>query len=336
MAKTKRDKQVSIEMRGGFFLDAVIQPKRRGGLRARTDRPRVNVTADYVRSLPLTDRDRQIVRYLGEIGYATTTQLFRLFFHDLAHPEKEAQRRLLKLWLWHVLDRMPGSGLPKYGLRHELVYSPGKAGVLMLDEQDPEGSRWRKRRGTALMCHNVLLSQVLVGLADTATSLGWTWSFYGERTASAQFEEKGHTVKMRPDGVLFVSRDGTNYHRAIFLEMDTSMRELNSLKQKVLHYDMYMTSEAWNTRYPRFPDVWFIFWAAAAGGLDCSAERSREHQARNRLNLVASYLRAWRSLKGLNWLLAEWNDAAAGRVTMMDDGWNWRQTDLFPGGFTGS
>jgi hypothetical protein len=318
MAKTTQHRQqVEFIRPDGFSLAGAAQPKSRGGLRNKTERPNVTISADYLRTLPLTERDRQIVRYLSEVGYATTAQLYHLFFHDLAHPEKEAQRRLLKLWSWHVLDRMPGTGLEKYGIWSQLVYSPGKAGLLMLDEEDPEGGKWRKRRGTALMSHNVLLSGYLVDLAATADRIGWTYSFHGERTASVEFQQDGRWLRMRPDGLLFLGSSSPCAERILFLELDTSMSEVDNCAQKIIQYERYFLSGVWKLQYRQFPTVLFILWAASPGGLGPEANEQRRRRADARLWQVGNFVTSWRrqGAKEVEFVLARWDVAGSGKVS---------------------
>lgn len=295
-------------------------------LRRKTDRPDVRVTPDYLRNLPLYERDRDLVRYLGEIGYATTDQLARMFFAHTRQPLKQAQARLLQLWQWRLLDRAPGSGLEKYGIHAQLVYSPGEAGLLMLSEDDPEGHKLRKRRGTNLMYHNVLLSEALTGMADIIQDSDYDLIFYGERGVYTTFQWQERVVKMRPDGLLYI--EGAQKELPLFLELDTGMRAVDSFRAKVLQYDLYFRSNAWKTQYGMFPGVGVIVWAAhSQPGWN---EPARIDKAERRLVQTMEYIKKQHPDPTVRWMFARLDQACTGKWLVLDRQGAVHETSLFP------
>ena len=190
-------------------------------LRYQKQRLDVDVTQDYLSSLSLLESDLNLVNYLGEIGYVTTEQVSRMYYALHKAPLKSAQKRLIQLWKWHLLERSPCTGLEKYGLQPQLVYSLGKAGNLMLSESDAEGTKRRKPRGKVLMLHNILLGEMLIGLMTKGRKKEWNLSFRGERSSAVQFEYNERRIKMRPDGLLFFNNDAKNIETPVFVELDT-------------------------------------------------------------------------------------------------------------------
>ena len=147
--------------------------KRPHSLRCKTQRPDMDVTLEYAHSRHMRDSDLDLISHLGQLGYATTEQVSRLFFDEYKFPLKLAQKRLYQLWEWHVLDREPGDGQEEYDIPQQLVYSLGKAGNLILDESDPEGSKKRKKPGKLLRLHNLLLGEMLAGMSDFVSKTKW-------------------------------------------------------------------------------------------------------------------------------------------------------------------
>ena len=235
--------------------------KRPHSLRCKTQRPDMDVTLEYAHSLHMRESDLDLVRHLGQLGYATTEQSSRLFFDEYARPLKAAQVRLAHLWEQHVLDREPGAGQEEYAIPQQLVYSLGKAGNLILSESDPEGSKKRKKPGKLLMLHNLLLGEMLVGMSDFESATGWKYDFFGERGAAVQFEYNERRIKMRPDGLLYLNNEEEDIETPLFIELDTSMRNIDHFRGKVIQYNSYFASNKWKARFEIFPYVAVVVWA---------------------------------------------------------------------------
>jgi len=277
----------------------------RGGLSFRRDRPERAITSSYVRNLPLTERDRQMLRYLGEIGYATTDQLTRLFWPG--RVLRTASRRLLRLWEMWVLDRQPFYLLPDYGFPRQLAYMLGRAGVKMLTDVDENA---RQRDGTLLMAHNVLLGEAIIRLTEKARSLGpgHSLSFHGEAATCTAFQWHDKWIRMRPDGLALAEYvDGTEQKEVSFyLEFDRSTQPVRHFVGKMRQYEFYLRSHEWKKELPAFPGILVVVWTRCRPKEEESPEEvvsRRQTIAEKRLGrIVEELLSATRgTAHGLRW-----------------------------------
>lgn len=270
-----------------------------GGLNYCRDRPDAAVTSSYVRNLPLMERDREIVRYLGEIGFATTDQLARLFWPG--RLVRTASRRLLKLWRMWVLDRQPCYRLPRFGYPAQLVYMTGRAGVKML--RDVDGNA-RRRDGTLLMAHNVLLGEAVVRLAETARRVGakCRLGFRGEGAVATSFKWNEYWVRMRPDGLIRLAVKGRDV--PFFVEFDRGTQPASHFAVKARQYELYRRTDAWRARYASFPGVMVVVWAghqAEKGESPEDTAARRRKIAGERLDRVIEQLDAATRHQRLRW-----------------------------------
>ena len=318
--------EVISDRPGGSTLGTLAVFRQRG-VRCKTERPDVPITPQYLCKLRLSERDREILRYLNEIGYATSGQLTQLFFANAAYPMKLASKRLVLLWQWSVLDRTPSNGLEVFGVQTQLVYSPGPAGILLLSADDPEGKK-RKRRGTVLLRHNALLGETVVGIVQTVRTQGWGCTFYGEQGTYTKFQHDGKWVKMRPDGLLYIRHPEGAAELSMFLEMDTSGRELETYTAKVLQYEMYLQSRSWASSHSTFPGVAVIVWASDPAGLTPEAQARRIKLAEARLQRVVAWVKARRRNLGIRWLFARLDQAQADDWRLLTEKGEVRQVHL--------
>ncbi|MCP4542438.1 MAG: hypothetical protein GY832_35390 [Chloroflexi bacterium] len=315
MSKNRFSKKTLVDRPGGVTLSAPSEPEWRM-LRYKMEREPAKITLTYLHSLPLTDRDRNIVMYLGEIGYASTEQLARLFFYQSTDPPRRASRRLKRLWELHILDRTPGHDPSRYGIRLQLVYMLGRAGIMLLGERNIDGAKAYKKRTTTLMAHNTLLGEALVDLTQTARALGdWQVRFYGERGAYAQFEYQGHSVKMRPDGLIVLDHITSGRERSIFAEMDTGTDTLNVYVTKVRQYEWYFRSNAWTTKYHLFPGIVVLVWVATRGK---ATLEQRQQISESRLCRVMDRVQDRIKEKSIRWFFARLDQAGSGYWRIMD------------------
>lgn len=284
--------------RGSFGL---VRPPRSCSQRdfeCRRQRPKVSITASYARGLFLNGRDRAIIRFVSEIGYATTRQLRRLFWDDNA--PRAAAERLLELWRLWVLDRQPFFRLSDYGLRPQLVYMLGRAGVKMMRDLDDNVTR---RRGTLLMPHNVLLCEALVRLVEAAraTNRQHNLNFYGEAVSRATFKWDGQWIKMRPDGLIDLQLEGQDL--PFYVEFDRNTRPISHFSGKVKQYGLYRRSKEWKSRYSVFPGILVIVWSKyQVDGLseDEAADR-RGGRVQRRLDGIIKHLQSATRDPALRW-----------------------------------
>jgi hypothetical protein len=247
----------------------------------------------------LVERDRHIVRYLGEIGYATTRQLARLFWPG--RLVGTASRRLLKLWKMWVLDRQPCHRLPDFGLPAQLVYMPGRAGVKMLRDVDENA---RRPSGTLLMAHNVLLGEAVVRLTEGARRRGpgCGLSFCGEGAVCTTFKWNDDWVRMRPDGLISFQVDGREI--PFYVEFDRDTRPVSHFAAKARVYELYRRTDHWRRRRATFPGVLVVVWTdyhAAEGESPEEASARRRQIAANRLHRVIDELAGAARHRGLRW-----------------------------------
>jgi hypothetical protein len=261
----------------------------------------------------MLESDRELVKYLGEVDYATTEQVSRMYYAKHADPLKLAQKRLTKLWQWHVFDRTPCNGLEKDGIAQQLVYSLGKAGNLMLDEADDEGDKQRKPHGMALMLHDLLLGELLVGLSAFGSKTGWAYQFFGERRAAVQFEYDEKRIDLRPDGLLFMNNEEADIETPLFIELDDSTLNLDHFLGKAVQYNAYFASNKWKSRFEKFPYVAVVICGNA---LDDDAKQQSKADARIQ-RIVAKVKGEGKWTQGYNWLFARLDQAQLGHFSML-------------------
>ena len=318
MADRKIGKEVVRDRRGGTSSGGqrpapAGNGKRPHSLRYNTQRPDVDVTQEYLFSLRLLESDRELVKYLGEVGYATTEQVSRMYYAKHKDTLASARQRLTQLWEWHVFDRTPCNGLEKYGIAQQLVYLLGKAGNLMLDEAEDEGDKRRKPHGTALMPHDLLLGELLIGLSAVGRKTGWGYVFYGERGALVQFGHNEKRIKLRPDGLLFMNHNAVGLEIPLFVEMDTSMRETDHFRGKAAQYNAYWASKVWTDHFEKFPHVAVV---VCGNALDDAAKRQRLADARIQ-RIIAKVKGEGKWTLGYNWLFARLDQAKLGHFSML-------------------
>jgi len=241
----------------------------------RDERPEVSITPSYVRSLYLTDRDRAVLRFLSEVGYATTDQLRRLFWPHDTGTSHIASKRLLSLWKKWVLDRQPFQRAGDYGLSPQLVYMLGRAGVRILQDLDETVTQ---REGMLLVPHNVLLGEAIVKLAEAARDLGegYNVNFYGEAAAREVFKWDGNWVKMRPDGLVDLEVEGKEL--PFYVEFDRDTHPISHVVAKVKQYSLYRKSNSWKQKRKVFPNILLVVWSKYELGDGLSKEEAAERR----------------------------------------------------------
>jgi hypothetical protein len=293
-----------------------LQPKY---LSYSTVRPEVAISRAYVRSLRLTNRDRQIIRFIGEMGYATTDQIARLWFGHVTRPRRGANKRLKDLWEMHLLDRNPDAALERYGLPVQLIYMLGRAGATLLSEE-PTAPNHIRRPGF-LMTHNVLLTEAAVRLTTACWDAG-TYKLVVRGEQYQSFEWNGRAVKLRPDGLFCLRSEGREI--PFFVELDTGTKGLDSFLTTRLQYELYYRSETWRDLHRRFPGVLIVCCRA---GSDAD---SRHRRACRRAEQVLELIREHRDQVGVQWFFTTLDDVASGRWQALVERNHLREVQLFP------
>jgi hypothetical protein len=317
MADRKFISEVILDLEDGFSADDSMLPpaaeRTKHGLHYKKQRPDVAVTQDYLNSLILLKSDESLLKYLGQITYATTDQVSRMYYAMHKNRLTDARHRLTKLWEWHVLDRTPCFSIEKYGIAPQLVYSLGEVGYLSLSDAEAEGVKRRKRSGTSLIPHQIMLGELLIGLMATTRKKGWHLKIRGERATAVQFEYNERRIRMRPDGLLFVSSEEEDIDTPLFVELDTSMGDINDFQGKVIQYNSYFASNKWKARLKLFPYVAVVVLGSA---LDDAAKRNSLADARiQRISTLIKGEGLW--TQNYNWLFARLDRAQLGHFYML-------------------
>jgi hypothetical protein len=247
----------------------------------------------------LTDRDRALLRFVAEIGYATTDQLRRLFWAHTAR--QKASERLLSLWEKWVLDRQPFYQAGDYGISPQLVYMLGRAGVKSIQDLDENITQ---RDGSILMPHNVLLCEAIVKLVEAARELGegYNVNFYGEMVAQAVFRWDGSWARMRPDGLVYLEVNGKEL--PFYVEFDRDTRPVSHMLAKVKQYSLYRKSHEWKKQHRVFPSILLVTWSKYEmhnGLSNEEAEERRRARAQRRLDALIDCVKDLTRNTNLRW-----------------------------------
>ncbi|WP_020670201.1 replication-relaxation family protein [Amycolatopsis nigrescens] len=181
----------------------------------------------------LTERDRALLRLLDEHRVLTSNQIAQL----LPYPNlNRAQRRLLSLWHWHVLDRFrhPAANGSLTGWRYTLgVAGHGVLAAMRgLAPARPSSVREQVLRLATdpRLAHLLGINDVLAALAaHTRNGDAELRLWHGERTAAA---DCGGLA--RPDAVIVYREHGTTL--VACYEHDTGTEPLTRVVEKLDGY----------------------------------------------------------------------------------------------------
>lgn len=181
----------------------------------------------------LTDRDRSLLELLAEHDVLTTDQIAALLFPNL----DRAQRRLVTLFRWHVLDRFRRPVLDGHMTSWRYTLGPGGAALhAAMRGAVPPRPRDVRERSLRLAAHPHLdhrlgVNGFFTALAQHARHHGdiQLVRWYGERTAT-----DACGALARPDG-LGHWRQG-NLNVLFCLEYDTGRETLGTVTAKLEGY----------------------------------------------------------------------------------------------------
>jgi hypothetical protein len=205
--------------------------------------------------MTLSNRDRQITRYVAVFGQLTASHIRRLVFADLASPTPttRALHRLVTSGHLARVERQRLVGGAKGGAG-QYVYTLGRRGYQLYFD-----GTWRPQRNVNY--HNLLVADSFLAIKQTASNglLSVDYSATGDDAAA-----KVGSVELRPDLRIDVTlSDGRTLMR--WLEIDMATEGKKQIKDKLARYWM-----AANTHDPEWPRIPRVIWVA------CDEERAKE------------------------------------------------------------
>lgn len=203
----------------------------------------------------LTERDLDVLQAVYDYDVLTTQQLQTLFFPS----QHTAYARLSLLYQHGLLDRK-FLGLYADKMNTPLLYVLDKRGAEVLQAQRGREIRWSKRSRTVTITfleHTLAINQVRVALARACqTAAGFAllrWE--GENDLKGDYErvtirtEGGRNVNVSliPDSYFILQTPKGIAH--FFLELDRGTMTTKRFKTKILAYQVYYASGAYQRRY---------------------------------------------------------------------------------------
>jgi hypothetical protein len=232
----------------------------------RIDRPEIkHVSKAWVKDnckTSLTDRDMDLLRLIHKKQLLRRDQIQALL--PGAFPnEDRLQKRLLKLYQMHIIDRI----CPKVGIgegssqQHVCV---DRAGAILLDIQEgfnkfiqgTEGNKWLPQRWR----HVVAINDYEILIRDIVRDMGGEVLYY-----TVEREIKYAHTCVKPDILCLIRWEGKP--SLFIVEVDLDTEDMKTLKNKVHNYKACYLSGAWrNTKWarafktdrPPFPKILFF------------------------------------------------------------------------------
>lgn len=187
----------------------------------------------------LSERDRAIVASVGRLRLATSSQLERLHFADLADATRSRIRRrvLARLVDWRVLmaldRRIGGARAGSAGL----VFALDTVGQHLIN-LDNQATRRPRQPSVALLGHGLSVSELYVALAERSHRDSFTVSEYQSEPACWWTLPLGGWLK--PDAYLKLSTADIADHW--WLEIDKATEHLPTIRRKLMAYLDYAES----------------------------------------------------------------------------------------------
>lgn len=227
-----------------------------------TDSSASRISASRLRHLrgELSDRDRDILRFLARHRYATTVHLRRVFFTDhatLTAATRAAVRVLDRLLTHRLIGRLER----RIGGQHH-----GSAAYIW--HLDVAGERLtrapgaaRRRLGdpsTTFLDHTLEVTDTHVKLLETTrTGPHVLTTVHVEAEASRSFAApSGGTRVLRPD--LFITLASSDYDDHWYLEVDRGTESMPTLVAKCHAYEQYRRTGRAQAEHGVFPRVLWI------------------------------------------------------------------------------
>ena len=203
----------------------------------------------------LTERDLDILQAVSDYELLTTQQLQTLFF-----PSWHTAYARLSLLYHHALLDRKFLGLHADNANTPMLYSLDKRGAQVLQAERGQDLAWRPRRKSLTVTfleHTIAINQVRVAVAkasritDGFELLRWQ----GENELKGDYERvtietdtgRKVNVSLIPDSYFVLQTPKGVAH--FFLELDRGTMTVKRFKSKILAYQAYYASGAYQRRY---------------------------------------------------------------------------------------
>lgn len=202
----------------------------------------------------LTARDTDIIRAVYDYRLLTTQQLQTLFFPSL----HQAYARLSSLYHHGFLDRK-FLGVHADKMNTPIMYVLDKRGAELLQSAQGLEVHWSKELKhltTQFLEHTLAINTVRVAVTRAAQDLGYTvLTWKGENEIKADYDyvtirgENGRvqSVSVIPDSYFALETPKGKAH--FFLELDRGTMTTQRFKTKILAYQVYYGSGAYQRRF---------------------------------------------------------------------------------------
>lgn len=182
----------------------------------------------------LSDRDCEVLRFVGAFRLASGQQLWRRFFSTSADG-RSARRALSRLVDWRVLERLPRRVGGVRAGSHSYIYAVGAVGVRVLAAED-EGRRRLSAPGARYVAHTLAVTEVVVALHE-ASDLGLcdVLEVQAEPACWRPFVGAGGArLTLKPD--LYVRLGVGAYEDSAFIEVDMATESSTTVRSKAETY----------------------------------------------------------------------------------------------------
>ncbi len=196
--------------------------------------------------LALSDRDKELLKYLLDCRYLTAMQIQRLLFTDAANTTaglRAANRCLNKLQTFGLADALsrPIGGVRAGSKSRAWFITDGGNRLLRLAGVKPRARRRSFEPSVHHLLHTIGVAECLVQLTEICAGDGLSLTLTEtEPDCWRMYSDKGKQVTLRPD--LFAVTECGNYHDRWFFEIDLRTEApIRILEKCRVYHDYYKT-----------------------------------------------------------------------------------------------
>ncbi len=214
----------------------------------------------------LTQRDRRILKSLGQTPFLSSREIERLFFSSQQRERRGvSSQRLLRL---RVL-RQNGyiASPPRLHSRHPYLYALTRRGAAIADEGE---AQWIKQKSWPLnLKHYRLIARfytaLIVALREKEGFM--LLRYQGEQSFKRSYDRlpdavSGQLLPVMPDGAAHIARLRDGKRRIFFVEADVGTENLRRITRKVRGYEAWRKGRgkaAFRARFDAAPAFGVIF-----------------------------------------------------------------------------